>query len=262
MSLDSMSPDSMSLVEAQRAFRAYLLDQPDAGLPAMPSLVPDRAVDGLAVYHNAYRAQLVAALKDSFERTWAWLGDSGFDAAARTHIAAVPPSSWTLNAYGQRFAATLDQLYPDDPEIAEIATLDWALRRAFDGPDADPINPERLAEVDWDHAVIILAPTLATIKVVTNAAVLWNAMAEGEMPPPVALLPQPATVRIWRDGLSPRFITIDESEAVALDAVRDGAGFAQLCEALAKTMGVEAAVERAGGLLGAWLGDGLIIDIA
>jgi len=35
-----------------------------------------------------------------------------------------------------------------------------------------------------------------------------------------------------------------------------------LCEALAKTMGVEAAVERAGGLLGAWLGDGLIIDIA
>lgn len=247
----------MSLLDTQRAFRSYLLDQPGT----IAWHVTGRSAPSLAVYHNAYRAQLVAALRDSFERTWAWLGDDGFEAVARAHVAEVPPSSWTLNDYGRGFPDTLARLHPGDPEVAEIAALDWALRRVFDGPDAAPIAPERLASVDWESAVLVLAPTLTTLTVTTNAAALWSAMANGETPPAPAQLPGSVVIRVWRDGLSPRFVTIDAGEVAALAAVQGGATFAGLCEALARTVGVEAAVERAGALLGAWLGDGLVVDI-
>jgi hypothetical protein len=93
------------------------------------------------VYHYAYRAQLLECLRYTFERVWAWLGDSGFEDAARRHIEAHPPHSWTLSDYGNEFDRTLSGLYPDDREVAELAWLDWPLRRAFDGRMRQPSQP-------------------------------------------------------------------------------------------------------------------------
>lgn len=247
----------MTLAAVQKAFCAYLVDEPNG----MPDHVGNEAALGLAVYHNAYRAQLVACLRDSHERTWAWLGDDAFEAAARAHIAAVPPSSWTLGDYGGSFADNLMGLFPEDAEVAEIARLDWALRRAFDCVDAPPITPERLTEVDWDHAVLRLSPTLAILSFATNAAAIWSAIAADDTPTAAVLLPRSVVIRVWRQDLSPRFATVDAVEAVALDAVAGGATFAGLCEVLSRSHGVNTAVERAGTLLGAWLADGLIVAI-
>lgn len=122
----------MSLLELQRSFHRYLVDAPNE----LPGSVSVQGRPGLGVYHNAYRAQLVAALKDSYERLWAWLGDESFEQAARAHVEAYPPHSWTLGDYGDAFSHTLSKLYPDDIEIAELATLDWALRRAFESAAA------------------------------------------------------------------------------------------------------------------------------
>lgn len=247
----------MTLAAVQQAFCAYLVDEPNE----MSEHVAGEAALGLAVYHNAYRAQLVACLRDSHERTWAWLGDDAFEAAARAHIAAERPSSWTLGDYGGSFADALTTLYPKDAEVAEIAHLDWALRRAFDGADAAPVTADRLAGVDWEHAVLRLSPTLALLSFATNAAAIWSAIASGEPPPAVELLPRSVVIRVWRQDLSPRFATIDAAEAAALDAVAGGATFAELCEVLSRSHGVNTAVERAGVLLGSWLADGLIVAI-
>jgi len=247
----------MSLASVQRAFKAYLLDQPGE----IMTHVSGGRSEGLAVYHNAYRGQLVVALRDSFERLLAWLGDDAFDAAARTHIVNTPPSSWTLGDYGVDFPVTLARLYPDDPEIADLAALDWALRRAFDATNASPIAPKHLASVDWSHARFKLTPSLSIIQVTTNAAALWSAMADGIAPPPVKLLPLPASIRVWRQGLTPRFSTIDSIEAAAIRVVLADTSFALLCDDLANMRGVGDAVERASMLLASWLGDGLIIGI-
>ena len=62
------------------------------------------------------------------------------------HVARVPPSSWTLDAYPRDFPATLAPLYPDDPEVAELAVLELALAEAFVGADAaGPIAPTQAA---------------------------------------------------------------------------------------------------------------------
>jgi len=244
----------MNLLDTQRGFRDHILAGTDAPLPGAPER-------GLAVYRHAYRAQLAASLRDTFEKTWAWLGDAAFDKAARHHVETHAPKSWTLNEYGGDFVQTLRVLYPDDAEVAELAWLDWHLRRAFDGPDADAIPPEALAKVDWDHAVLIFVPTLMMGEVATNCAAIWGALAEEETPPAAARLPAPATVRIWRNGLTARYRTIKTFERRALTLAMAGSGFADLCSLLVEDGDADQAAQNVGAVLASWLQDGLISDV-
>ncbi|HEY4273949.1 MAG TPA: DNA-binding domain-containing protein [Rhizomicrobium sp.] len=244
----------MSLFDLQRAFRDHILAGDDVPL----NTVAPGAMRGLGVYRHAYRAQLVASLRDTFEKTWAWMGDEGFDTVARAHIARHPPQSWTLNDYGADFAGTVRALYPDDPEIAEIAWLDWRLRRAFEGPDADAIAPEKLGDVDWDSAVLIFLPTLTLGEVETNSAAIWGAIAEGEGVPAAKRLPQPGAIRVWRSGLTPRYRSIEMFEYRALVLAMAGSSFADLCTLLVENGDKDQAVQRVGTALAGWLQDGLI----
>jgi hypothetical protein len=244
----------MRLDKLQREFRDHLLDR--------PSVVRAEVKGDLDVYHFAYRAQLLNCLRDTFDKTWSWLGDDAFEAAARAHIETHPPHAWTLNVYGDSFDRTLAALYPDDPEVAELAWLEWTLRRAFDGPDADPVDPAALAAIDWDQAVLYFVPTLKLGEVRTNCAALWSALNAGDTPPPAERLPAPATMRIWRQGLSTRFHTADAVEERALHlAVHGGADFPELCAVLASALGEEAGMAEISRILGLWLQDGLIASI-
>jgi Putative DNA-binding domain len=248
-----------TLIELQRGLRDHILSgAPETSGPGIAPQLGVRAEAGLQVYHHAYRAQLVACLRDTFEKTWAWLGDEAFDAAARAHIEAHPPHSWTLGDYGVDLPATLEGLYPDDPEVAELAWLDWTLRRAFDGPDAEPIAQEALAAVDWDNVVLTLVPTLKIGRVATNCAALWGAIAEDQTPPPAERLPEPGAIRVWRQGLSPQYRTIEADERRALELMEAGAPFGDVCALLSEGLDDAEAAQRIGALLATWLQDGLV----
>jgi len=241
----------MTLLATQLDFRDHIL----AGSAAPLQGAPER---GLAVYRHAYRAQLVASLRDTYEKTWAWLGDEAFDKAARHHVETHAPKSWTLSEYGGDFAQTLHELYSGDPEVPELAWLDWNLRRAFEGPDAHPIKPQTLAEVDWDNAVLIFVPTLMMGEVATNSAAIWGALAEEKPPPAAERLSAPAAIRIWRSGLTPKYRTIENFEQRALTLAMAGSSFADLCSLLVEGGDIDQAARNVGAVLAIWLQDGLI----
>ena len=243
----------MKLPDLQSDFCAYLLDRPNRAAA--------EAVGDLSVYHHAYRAQLLGVLRDTFEKSWSWLGDDAFEAAAHAHIAAHPPSSWTLNVYGGGFDRTLAGLHPDDPEVAELAWLEWTLRRAFDGPDAGAFDPSGLAGIDWENAVLYPVPTLALGPVTSNCAAIWSALAEGATPPPAERQPIAGAIRVWRQGLSARFRSIDAAEERAARLMLEGAGFAEICALLAAE-GLDEGGAEIGRILGAWLQDGLVAAIS
>ena len=247
----------MSLLALQRDVRAWLAEGSEEAAERLgPSARP-----GLSVYQNNYRAQLVACLGESFERVHMWLGDEGFFAIVDAHIDLTPPHAWTLDAYAEGFPDTLERLFPDDPEVVELGWLDLALSEAFVGPDADPVDPALLGEVDWDNAVIRLAPTLVTKPFTTNAAAIWSALSADDMPPGAEYLDAPATMIVWRQNLVSCFRPAEPGEARALDLAREGASFGALCAALIDELGEEAGVAAAGALLGQWIGDGLIVGL-
>lgn len=215
----------------------------------------------LAVYHNAYRMQLLACLRDTFEKTWSWLGDGSFDAAGLQHIEKHPPTSWTLSDYGRSFAKALRELHPQDPEVSELAWLDWTLRRAFDGPNASSLSPDRFASIDWEAARLHLMPTLRVTSIATNCAAIWTAIAEQRMPPAAARLETPTALRVWRQELTPRFRSMGPEEHQALRLALGGHRFSVICEHIAPGRDAEAASQAAGAMLALWLQDGLIADV-
>jgi len=240
----------MSLLDLQRDFGAQLRAQPGRGASA-----------GIRVHRNNYRGSLHACLEDSFVRTRDWIGADAFQEAANDHIARVPPSSWTLDAYPRDFPDTLRLLYRDDPEIAELAWLELALADAFVGADAEPISTADAAGTDWDRAVLHFTPTMDIGRCTTNACALWSAMAAGEAPPAARFLAEPEIVLVWRRDQVSCFRSIDIAEEWAILQSRAGMPFPDLCAALVDLHGEKDGIAMAGGFLGRWLADALLTGV-
>ena len=250
----------MSLLALQRGFRDWLVSADESAAAALGG------GPGTLVYQNNYRTALVSSLAETFQRLALWLGNEAFESAAARYIDARPPSSWTLDAYGEDFTDFIATLWPDDPEVAEIALIDWTVGQVFVSPDAAALAPEALAPealtvADWETAVIRAVPSLLVLPITTNADAIWQALATGEAPPPEEMAERGTALLVWRQGLEPVFRRADEHERDVLAWSAAGQGFAAICERLAASLGEEAAVTTAGTLLGRWLAEGMVAAV-
>ncbi|MEI6641092.1 MAG: DNA-binding domain-containing protein [Novosphingobium sp.] len=245
----------MSLLTLQRDFRDWLVTGDDSAAAALGG------GPGTLVYQNNYRTALVSSLAETFQRHALWLGEEAFESAAARYIDARPPSSWTLDAYGEDFTDFVATLWPDDPEVGESALIDWTVGQVFVGPDAEALLPEALAVADWETAVIRAVPSLLVLPITTNADAIWQALATGEAPPPAETAEHGTALLVWRQGLEPVFRRAEAHERDVLAWSAAGQGFAAICERLAETLGEEAAVTAAGTLLGRWLSEGMVAAV-
>lgn len=252
----------MNLLALQDSLQDHILG---LGSEIADHLAAPRGVDAgarLHVYHHAYRARLGDLLREAFDKTWSWLGDEAFGGVVAAYVEARPSTGFSLDDYGAGFPDFLARRLPDETEAIELAWLERAMRKAFDGADAAPLDPVRLAELDadaWDRAQFAFHPTLAVRPVRSHLGALWAGIESGEAfaPPPV----EPGlSVRVWRKGLQPHFRMIGADEALALAQLRKGMTFADLCASLPPVDGLDP-VEQAGAMLAVWLGDELIIGV-
>lgn len=256
------------LAELQTAFLAQIRDD---SLP-LPAAWPDRAAAGMAIYRNNYRTALVDALRESFARTARWVGEQAFRQAAAHHLILHPPGSWTLDAAGLGFDATLADLFPHDPEVAELAWAEWAMLHVFGARDAVPLDAAGFAaatagfvDAAWDRLRLNFMPRLATRLITQNLPAIWHQLEtpltaeEGAAFAPVnAPLAAPLACHVYREGEQPVFVTAPTHEFDALTAMLTGASFGAVCDLLAERLGPEAAAPEAGAMLGRWLHQGLI----
>jgi hypothetical protein len=252
----------------QSAFQRYLLGEDDQGGEVAAEIATGRGIGvarRLGIYHHAYRARLVDALRDSHGHLAAYLGDDWFGRDALAFVAEHPSTHDSLRWYGAAFASWLHERHPQDRDIAELAALDWALRHAFDGPDAPAATLAELARVapaDWDGVVLAFQPTYARLQFAFNTIALWQALDHDEAPPPAEALAQPTQVLVWRRGSSPHFRSIDTFEAAALDGLHEGTSFAATCESLALAFPATDVAAGMGRLLRRWIDEGLLSGLA
>lgn len=252
-----------SLSAIQHRFQATVTGVEDAGVLDWPADM--RA--GLAVYRTAYRSRLLDCLRGAFDKSRQWIGDDSFDAAAAHHLILHPPASWTLDDLGLGFSDTLVTLFPDDPEIAELAWLEWEMQQIFTSPDVPVLAAADFAnrasdysEEDWLDLRLAFIPGMATRVVKTDCAALWSAIDAATDMPPLDLPGADAMLLVWRQDLRSRFRLLDPAEAVGLRLMQDGASFEQLCAALVNACGDDAGVAAAGTMLGRWMTDALVSD--
>jgi hypothetical protein len=245
----------MNLYALQTGFRDLLLkDGPPQGTPYDA---------GLRVYHYAYRMRLLTLLRSTFDKTWTWIGVEQFESAANQHIDGHSPRSWTLDDYGADFHQTLAALMPEEPEVAELAWLEWVMRSAFSGLDGPVFTAaEFAASADEEGACERLCfdcvGSLQARLIATNCAGVWHALVEKSEAPTALLLDQPALLYVWRKNLVSVFRVFKPEEQSVFAMIREGHDFGHICTVAAKRMTAHAAAETVGSMLASWIGEGMI----
>ena len=234
----------MKLQAFQRAFREEIIADDENIAKSSP---------GMAIYRDAYRGRLLATLETSFERTRRLAGEASFTAAACHYVLSRPPTSWTLDDYGAEFPDLLATLFGGDPEVAELAWLEWKMSHAFAAPERPTLDPSALAtscptEADWDRVSFTMAAGFAMRPIATNCSALWEAQVEAEPDPLVASI-EPGWLLVWRSGFSPSFRTATNDEADALGILVRGGSLGDL----ASTRGAD----RLGAMLAQWFSEGI-----
>lgn len=227
---------------------------------AAPDDGQESSSPGMVIYRNAYRSRLADALATSFERTRRWVGDDMFGAASAHYILTHPPRSWTLDDYGDRFPESLAELFGEDPEVAELAWLEWHMQQAFAAPDRSALTATELVaaglgESDWERLRLTPPVGLASRAVAHDLSALWQGLASDAASPPAPPAKASHGLVVWRQGFDPRFRLLDSTEFSALGMLLDGHRFGQVVEELGAD-----AIGRLGQWFAQWLGEGLFSD--
>ena len=168
--------------------------------------------------------------------------------------------------YGRplNFPRWLHLRHPQDPDIGELAALDWALRRAFDGADATPLGLGALAALEpeaWSRIGFALVPTAVRLTFTCNTLALWQALDDDQPPPTAQPLATASEVLVWRRGHNPHFRSLGALEARALAELQGGSSFAALCELLAAQFEDTDVAVEAGTLLRRWIEEELLAAV-
>lgn len=244
----------MSLIAQQKALKRAIVAGGDA----------PGAKGRLHIYQQAYVARLTAALRDNFGTVPRVLGDAAFDALARAYIAAHPSRQPSIRWFGDRlpaYMAARDDLVPH-PALTDLARLEWALRGAFDAADADPLGADDLKRVplaSWPEMVFAFAPGVRLLSLDWNVGPVWRALQGDDDPE----LPEPERLAhpmlVWRQGLAPRWRTLETGAARLLQRAMDGTTFGELCAVAADDMLDDEAAAHVAGVLRGWVDDGLLV---
>lgn len=246
----------MNLAEMQRDFQSWLVtasSEAASRLSGGPSA-------GLNVYQNNYRVQLIDCLEASYPNVRTWLSEEAFLAAAVAHIDRHPPHAWTLDAYGDNLDNTLALLYPDNPDVHELARIEFAMAQAFVAPDADVLRSDALAQVDWDTARLCLAPSLDILSATTNAADIWSALQRNDALPEGEMLTETAGVVVWRQQFTVFLEAMDALEYAAILLIQKDGSFAGLCDMLVERLGEKDGIAKAGSLLVNWISKEWLVE--
>ncbi len=257
-----------SLLERQEAFMQSVLDE---AVP-LPEGWSDGQQAGLSVYRGNYRSALMDALGDTFERTKLYVGEGPFAQAAAHHAIAHPPSGWTIDQAGEGFDWTCAYLFKNNPEVAELAWLEWTMLGLATAPDREPIDAVSFAHVtqgyanaEWSNLRLAFQPRIASRFVSHNLTALWNSLGDASAERPQLELPEDKGCLVWREGERPTFMLTGREEAEAFAAMLEGATYGEMVLDLARQQPgadrLPTAVAKAGEFLGQWIQEGMITRV-
>ncbi|MFN4163796.1 MAG: putative DNA-binding domain-containing protein [Ferrovibrio sp.] len=258
------------LATLQAEFSACLLDRvaPARVLPALRVPAGIDPATRLEVYRNAYVERLHEALRNDYPVLLRLIGPERFAALAYAYIAAhrsVSPSIRWFGAALPGFIAAQPSWREESAAIA-MAEFEWAIGLAFDAADTEAVCAADLSAVSatvWPALRFRLHPALHPVSLSHAVPDWWLAVqdldADAPLPAsPMALDEVARHWAVWRGDTGMRFRRLDPDEAAMLHAAGQGEVFAGLCAVVAGRVGIEAAAQRAAGLLRLWIDSGWI----
>ncbi|MBC7944211.1 MAG: putative DNA-binding domain-containing protein [Burkholderiales bacterium] len=264
---EARTPTSKDLARLQQDFQNYVLAASTldhAGIEAeVVGTTKASAKSRLGIYSEAYRLRLIEALDTDYITLHTLVGDDTFEKLALAYVDAYPSKVYNMRWFGAQLPEFLKTTppYSNYPAFGEMAAFEWALTLAFDADNAPVLRIEDIAAVPgdaWADMTFACHPSLQRLDLRWNVPAFWKAIGNEEE----AQAPQqnefPIAWMIWRRDLDSYFRSLPVDEAWALDAIRSGANFAEVCSGLCEWIDELQAAQHAAGLLKGWVSEQLI----
>jgi len=253
-----------TLRQLQDDFQACVLYRDEHFSGQIVSTASAGAAERLEVYQQAYWLRLLEVLGNDFPGLKGLAGEQNFSELAEKYITAHPSTSRSVRQLGVHLSAFIRNSQPGEASEAwgEMAEFEWLKSAAFDAANAPAASLADLAALpaaDWPQMHIRFHPSLMRIDLGSNTAQRWRALTDEQPVPDVEFFHPRQPWLIWRASLEVRWRPLEQDEALILDALRGGSGFADICGMLDAQLGDESqAALRAVILLKRWLEESLV----
>lgn len=225
----------------------------------------------LSIYTHAYHSRLIEVLENDYPAIMNAIGEDRFNQLAYDYIETHPSHYFSLRDFGRKlpvFIADLVQKQKDYQGmhwLYELSLFEWTLGDAFDAADDRLFSEQDMAAIpaeDWPELEFVIHPSVQRLDLEWNITEMWLALTTDE-PLQINALHDTSSSPwlIWREQLITRFRSMETDEQLALDALREGKNFNQICETLTSLMSEHEIPMRAATLLKGWITQGLISGI-
>ena len=221
----------------------------------------------LGIYVSAYRARLIETLQSDYPGVHAILGDENFKKLGESYLENIPSKFPNIRWYGASLAEFLKATAPYNEQavLHEMAAFEWAMTLAFDAADDPVVSVEDMGRVPpdaWAELRFVLHASIQRFELAWNSPAIWKAMHAQKPLPRLKKSKITLPWVMWRKGLGTYFRSMSADEAWALDALRAGQSFAEICEGLCKWKDQTQVAQHAAGLLKTWIGDAMIARLS
>jgi len=233
----------MNLAQSQQLFWD-LLQGEERALEAFVGSSGLGAAERVAIYTNMVLHRQVDALRDTFPKVAAALGDSAFFEMASAYVRAHPSEHPDLGQLGRHLASFLNR-----PDLRDLARLEWTRSEVFEAAFADSLSADQFEALARDPArfmahPIKLIPALRLLELDHDIEPLWEGTATSSGS-------RAAWLVIWRAGFEVFHVAVEADEARAVSRAIECAPLGEVCAAFARP-------QRAVEALRSWLAEGWV----
>lgn len=254
------------LMSLQNKFQSYLLTSDGDITTDIEETQKVSAATRLQIYSNAYRYRLIDALASNYPILQKYIGDELFQELTFLYMDAYPSTFRSIRWFGDQlefFLRENDQ-YSEYPYLAELAKLEWYMTLTFDAPNCELIDIETVMQVtpdDWSMMQFVLHPSVYILEFQWNVIQIWQNISRDDSPPEPIKNEIPIPYIFWRKDLINQYCSLPPDEYYAIDSMKKGYTFGEICEGLCQWIDEEKAALRAASLLKGWINSGLISTV-
>jgi hypothetical protein len=252
----------MKLAETQAALWPAITQGKVEGIEqlvqASRRLNPEQRVD---IYSQMYFWRQVDALKEDFPKLAALLGEDGFGQLVHRYVMTHPSEHFSLGRLGRKLAEFLSEQPQDHgrPDLADLASLEWARAEVFVERDAPLATEAALADLrphEFARARLKLIPAVRLLRLGHDVISLWRAIENSEAPPDPAA--RERDVLVWRKQWTAYHVAVASDEAQALRWAQQGRTLGEVCEAFSYR---EQPVDAAFRALRSWFAESVVTGV-
>jgi len=220
------------------------------------------ARERVEIYANAYFYRLLDVFKEDFPATLALLGEAHFHNLVTGYLIEYPPTEPSIAYAGRHLAEFLRQhpLRDHSAFIADLARLERTLIESFHAADALPLDAAAMSAIapgEWPALRMKLHPASRILELEWHVEEVLRAVERREAWEEPAH--EPVSLLVWRKNIEVFYRAIEGPERAALAIARDGASFAEICEAIARTSNAADPAPLINQLLNRWISDGVLV---